>query len=344
MKNDAIYRTMKNSNATNQLSRLDTKKRSQQTTSPTKEKGKISLARLANPKRAKKNKKKYQVEDVTAWISKQAGPAQMQLFDYLNYQFSRPEHSEDDQTVKFTVEEYAKDSDLKIIDKNGGYSRYPANKLQKNLRILMDLDFEYSNSKYSTGAMHPISSFKIKRRNRDGLRWVAVNFDKDFAKYLKEKAYAIPMHKTLFQINTQTNAIEYDLLRALLVNKRMNFGTPRADRMNVGTLMGKTSLPTYDDVMEYSNGSVTQKIIQPFFDGLEPLSEVFDYYFDDGQGNLISYDDDNRGEGISYDSLISKDIVVAWKDYPNAEVERWIESRKQFKANAKRRRANKKKN
>ena len=108
--------------------------------------------------------------------------------------------------------------------------------------------------------------------------------------------------------------------------------------------MGKTSLPTYDDVMEYSNGSVTQKIIQPFFDGLEPLSEVFDYYFDDGQGNLISYDDDNRGEGISYDSLISKDIVVAWKDYPNAEVERWIESRKQFKANAKRRRANKKKN
>lgn len=155
MKNDLTYRPMKNSNATNQLSRLDTKKRSQQTTSPAKKKGKISLART--PKKTKNSKKKYQVEDVTAWISKQAGPAQMQLFDYLNYQFSRPEHSEDDQTVKFTVEEYAKDSDLKIIDKNGGFSDYPAKKLKRNLRILMDLDFEYSNAKYSTGAMHPIS-------------------------------------------------------------------------------------------------------------------------------------------------------------------------------------------
>lgn len=341
MKNDLTYRPMKNSNATNQLSRLDTKKRSQQTTSPAKKKGKISLART--PKKTKNSKKKYQVEDVTAWISKQAGPAQMQLFDYLNYQFSRPEHSEDDQTVKFTVEEYAKDSDLKIIDKNGGFSDYPAKKLKRNLRILMDLDFEYSNAKYSTGAMHPISSFKIKRRDREGHRWLTVNFDKDFAKYLKEKAYAIPMHKVLFQINAQKNAIEYDLLRALLVNKRMNFGTPRADRMNVGTLMSKTSLPTYEEVMKYNSRRVSELIIQPFFDNLEPLEEVFDYYFDDGQGNLVSYNDGKHSEGISYDSLASKDIVVAWKDYPDAEVKRWIESRKHFKANAKRRRTAKKK-
>lgn len=335
-----IYRTLKNNNATNQLSRLDTSKRSQQTTSASKETGKISLSR--SPKKTKTSKNKYQVDDVTAWISKQVGPAQMQLFDYLNYQFSKDNHSEDDQTVFFTVEEYAKDSDLKIVDKNGNFSRYPANKLQKNLRILMDLDFEYSNSKYSTGVMHPISSFKIKRRNRDGQRWVSVNFDKDFVRYLKEQAYAIPMHKVLFQINAQTNAVEYDLLRALLVNKRMNFGTPRADRMNVGTLMSKTSLPTYDEVMQYNKGRVSELIIQPFFTSLEPLSEVFDYYFDDGQGNLISYNDDNHGEGISFDSLVAKDIVVAWKDYPSAEVKRWIESRKHFKANTKRRRAAKK--
>ena len=336
------YRTIKNNNATNQLTRINTKKKNQLIKkAPKKGKGALNLSRNPTPDKNELKKgpqDEYQVDQITAWASTQLGPAQMQLFDYLNYQYSKPSHSETDPVIHFTVEEYAKDSNLSLLDKHGKPARYPRNKLIKNLKALFGLDFAYQDSKTAIERMHPISYFKLKRRNKQGHSWVQVDFDTHFTELLSKRAYAIPMHSLLFKLDAKHSPVSYAVLRALLVNKRNNFGTPRADRMKVGTLFKhcQGALPTYNEVMKYNKGRVTELIIKPFFDILEPLKEAFDYYFDDGNGSLIKYDDDKHGEGISYADLITKEIVVDWKNYPNSEVKQWIEARKKHKANTKR--------
>lgn len=93
---------------------------------------------------------------------------------------------------------------------------------------------------------------------------VVFAFSFTLAQYLS-KAYIMPYPNKLLALNAKYNPHSYYMGRKLAEHHNMNIGKENANRIAVSTLLkALPDMPTYAEVMQNMNGSLTQKIIQPF--------------------------------------------------------------------------------
>lgn len=259
------------------------------------------ISRLTTKRNTKKipmsKNKIARFNDVTAEVERDLNTATVQVMDYVNSIFATSSNQNSD-VVEFSIEKYMKDSNLTN-------ARYARAKLRKGLDNLLKVTIHIHGGGI-TGAMHIYSEYKIKRGGHVIIR-LAPTYHK-----LLCSSLPMPMPKLLFQLNPQSQATAWYILRTLVENKRMNYGEPSADRLKIKYILAKCpSLPPYKDIAD--EGHISRKIIEPFFKSLELLTETIDYTFIDPAGQPLNYYQD-----IDYDTFADTTLVVKrWDDYPN---------------------------
>lgn len=263
-----------------------------------------------NMKKIAMSKKKVtQFASVTVEFEKGMDTATAQVMDYVNSLFTTGTNQKSSK-IEFTVDQYMKDAGPRLTS-----YRYARAKLKKALSNILSLTFSYSGGSkyskhdYSFAEMHVYSEYKIKRGGD-----VSITLAPTYHKLLRD-SFPMPMPKLLFQLNPQTQATAWYILRTLTENKRMNYGKTNADRMKIKYILERCpSLPAYKDVMGKSkDGHIRQKIIEPFFASLEALTKAIDYSFIAPDGQPFDYEKE-----LSYETFANSTMVVKkWLDYPD---------------------------
>lgn len=280
------YGLVQQNNAINQAYRLNSKRDSQQ----------LPL-----------NKTQASYKDVTALFNgNKIGVSEAQMLEYINYKHTTTGNYDNSLSVRFTLKEYMDDFGLKD-------AKSARSSLKKKLDALISIQLSYSggNSKnpynQSFGKRNIFSGYDYARGK------AKVSFTPEMNTIFTKQALPMPIHLLLFRLNPKNEATSYYILEKILENKRQNAKNhpERMNRIKVATLLESCrNLPTYDEVMN-GNRHVDDRIIQPFFSGVERLSEAFDYSFIDADGQPVNYESET-----SYNAFIEWELVVRWHEYP----------------------------
>lgn len=267
------------------------------------------LTTKRNTRKIPMSKKRIaQFADVTAEIERGMTTATAQVMDYINSVFTMGSNQNSGQ-VEFTVDDYMTDSQL-------ASTRTAKAKLKKALDDLLGVTLHFNGGPV-TGAMHIYAEYKIKRGGH-----VTITLAPTYHKFLSS-SFPMPMPILLFQLNPQSQATSWYILRTLAENKRMNYGRPSADRLKVKYILAKCpSLPAYKEIAD--EGHVSRKIMEPFFKALEPLTKAIDYTFIGPDGQPLNYQ-----EGLDYDTFANSIFAVKkWRNYPDDYMISYTKTRK----------------
>lgn len=292
------YGLVQQNNAINQAYRLNSKRNSQQ----------LPLG-----------KTQASYNDVTALFNgKTIGVSEAQMLEYINYKHTTAGNYDNSLSVQFTLKEYMNDFGLKD-------SKSARNSLKKKLDALVSIQLSYSGGK----GKNPYNQSFGKRNIFSGYDYVrgktTVSFTPEMNTVFTKQALPMPIHLLLFRLNPKNEATSYYILEKILENKRQNAKNhpERMDKIKVATLLASCpNLPTYDEVMA-GNRNVDDRIIQPFLKGVERLSIAFDYSFVDKDGYPVNYEIE-----ASYDYFSKWELIINWKDYPNAYLGQLVTPRK----------------
>lgn len=293
LKENKNYAIILQNNATNQASRLNSKR---------------------NTRKLPLSKTQISFHDVTALFSgKTLGVPETQLLDYIIVKHASNSNHDHNPTVTFKLKDYMQDRGLKD-------AKSARNNLRKGLDKLISIQLSYSggndNNPYnqSFGKHNLFTGYDYTRGT------AIISFTPETNKMITQQAMPMPYHNLLFRLDPKKEATSWYILRRLLENKRTNYSQGRADKMKISTLLRNCpNLPTYEEVMD-GNRNVDDRIIQPFFKAVEGLSEAFDYTLLTEKGNPFNYK-----EGITYQDFASGELVItSWKDYPDS----WLQQLK----------------
>lgn len=295
------YDVILQNNATNQASRLSTKR---------------------NVQRLPMNKSSVSFKDVTAlFTGKTLGVPEAQLLDYIVAKHAQTPNHDNNPTVVFTLKEYMKDRDLKD-------TKSARSSLKKGLDKLVSLQLSYSGGDNKKKSYNPSFGRRNFFTGYDYTRGKAtITFTPEINMMLTKQAMPMPYPSLLYRLNPWKEATAWYILRRLSDNKWQNYGEARADRMKINTILESCpSLPTYDEVMD-GNRNIEDRIINPFLKAVERLSEAFDYTFMDSGGQPFDYI-----EGISYSKFVGATLVIKqWFDYPDEYAKRLANKRKRHR-------------
>lgn len=145
-----------------------------------------------------------------------------------------------------------------------------------------------------------------------------VEFTVKIAEYLSQ-AYIMPFPDGLLKINGKTNRHSYFIGRKLAEYHNMNIAKDNANRISVFTLITACpDLPSYEEIMEDANGSVTQKIIQPFERDLMALKDKYgilkDWHYCNSKGEPLT---NEQIESYSYSTWKEWLVEFELADYPD---------------------------
>lgn len=266
---------------------------------------------------------------VTAITKKlRLGRPESQMLDYLNWNFI---NNDQNQTFILTLDQMI--ADFKLGDRErrsayrnirtrldkltqtsyiytGGYT--PKDKNDK--RKLYDRNFNSGN--------HPL--FEYDYQGRAGIFTITLS---DFLYDLFLNAMIMPYFLKAFELDPIKDGVAIAILRELSINKKQNYGKPRADRMKMTTLLPKLKglIPS----KEGAHRHVQKRIIDVIFDQTDLLAQGDNRVFDDYQildGNNKPADPTNYGELLECQIYIKK-----WHAYPSRDVEKLQEQQLQHR-------------
>lgn len=296
------YLTIYQNNATNQASRLNSKRNVKHTLTDT----------------------KVSFKDISGYFNGSSfGVPEAQLFDYVVYRYASMSNHDNKLAVSFSMKDYMNDRGLK--------DRKSARKaLINGIGKLSSLRIEYgggTNNKYDH-SFGIINIFQDADYGNTKRGFATLTFSDKFHELITQGAMLMPYPPLLFKLNPKKDATSFYILRKLSENKRTNIRRPkRANAVKIGSLLDYCpSLPKYDEVMK-GNKNVDSRIIEPFFEAVEKLSSEIDYTFIDSKGKPFNYE-----EGIKYQDFIESSLVIkTWKNYPNDLLNQLTSKRKKNK-------------
>lgn len=289
-------------NATNQVSRLNTRR---------------------NSNHLPGNITKVVYRDISALFSgKTLGVPETQLLDFVVLQHYLKNNHDNDPTVSFSLKEY--------MDARGLNDAKSARRSLKNgLNKLVSLQISYSGGSrnnpfnQSFGKHNLFSGYDYVR----GAVTITLTQETNQLLTINQHAMLMPYSKAMFKLDPKKDASSWYILHKLLENKKENYGKSRADRMKISTLLENCpKLPTYEEVM-HGNRHVNDRIIQPFFTAVAKLSSEFDYTFLTSDGQPFNYE-----EGVSYQEFANSELIItAWFDYPDDDLKRIVAKKEKYK-------------
>ena len=307
------YETISQNNALNNIFRINDKR---------------------NTKELPFNKKQIQTDAVTAITqATHLGLAEAQMLDYINLKFNQVPNHENILEFMFTLKEYMTDAGKKD-------PKSARNAIKQRLDTIASTTYSYhggdDKSPYNQNfGAHPLLGYDYKRGGK-----VYVTLTSFFHDLLFNHAMPMPYPKLLFMLDPVRDAVAIYILKAIIVNKRINKASPRGNRMKVKTLLNRIeSLPTYDEVMASKNKHVYDRIIEPILKGVERLANSKDgvinrYSFFGKDGKMLNYDN------LDYATFIDADLVIEeWNHYPEKDLERWNKTQKKIQHRRKKNKA-----
>lgn len=286
-KGNKKYGLIPQNNATNQFSRINSKR---------------------NSKKLPFNQMEITYKDVTAvFKGKSYGVQDSQFFDFILAKHFEDSNHDNNPVVSFTLQDYMEAKGLK--------SKPSASKSLDKLmhKFVGNLAISYSSGNPNNPYNHSFAKVVIFPEGAYKNGVASLSFHPKINKIVTQETMAMPYHILLLQLNPRKEATAYYLFRTILENKRMNAKKhpKRMNRIKVPTLLKNCpNLPTYEEVMN-GNRNIDDRIIQPFLKGVERLSEAFDYSFMDNEGIPVNYEKET-----SYDDFIKWELVINWKKYP----------------------------
>ena len=254
------------------------------------------------------------------------------MLDYINLKFNQVPNHENILEFMFTLKEYMTDAGKKD-------PKSARNAIKQRLDTIASTTYSYhggddKNPYNQNFGAHPLLGYDYKRGGK-----VYVTLTSFFHDLLVNHAMPMPYPKLLFMLDPVRDAVAIYILKAIIVNKRINKASPRGNRMKVKTLLNRIeSLPTYDEVMA-SDRRVTDRIIDPVFKAVERLANSKDgvinrYSFIDKDGKMLNYDN------LDYATFIDADLVIEeWNHYPEMDLERWNKTQKKIQHRRKKNKA-----
>jgi len=159
-----------------------------------------------------------------------------------------------------------------------------------------------------------------------------------FNKLLRDYKSLMPYPDGLMKIRTASKKHAYPLGRYIFLQKHINAGKPRENLISIKALTAACpSLPRYEE-LDTSKGEISRKIMDPFFDNLNYLTELglFTYRLCHNKGAALSQEEEeafNSGQ-MTYAQFIALHCLFTFKEYPTQT--RRIETRKKHEAAARR--------
>lgn len=297
----AEYGMIKQNNALNQISRVNSKRNSSKT---------------------RFNKQMVKCEDITAITTAvRLGVAENQMLDYINLKFNEQPNHDSTNRVNFSLKEYMDDLGKK-----------DAKTARKALKDTLDNLVGTTYSYISGDDKHPYNKAFGNHALIAGYDYnrgkAVVELSSYYAAALKDSKITMPMpyHRLALKLNPQRDATTFLMLRALEVNKRTNPTGPRGNRMKIETLLAKlTSLPTYKEV-KAGNGNL-ERIIKPVIKALDRLTSKEDGVLDsyqllDSTGGTLDANKSN------FETFKNATLSVVWRNYPEENLKKWAEKRR----------------
>ena len=140
--------------------------------------------------------------------------------------------------------------------------------LRKDLDALLQLRLPLESATYS-----PLF---LKAELQGG--YIVVKFSAAFEKNLRTKKGAIQLPYLYFEISDKrfhhaSDMLYYISLMRFLNNKKENV----RDHISIGKLLEITALPSLEEVQQTKNGSIRERIVQPFFSNLHALDSELSF-------------------------------------------------------------------
>lgn len=140
--------------------------------------------------------------------------------------------------------------------------------LKKDLDALLQLRLPLESATYS-----PLF---LKAGLQGG--YIVVKFSAAFEKSLRSKKGAIQLPYLYFEISDKQFRHASDLLYYISLMRFLNNKKPNVrDHISIGKLLEVTALPSLEEVQQTKNGSIRERIVQPFFNNLHALDSELSF-------------------------------------------------------------------
>lgn len=108
--------------------------------------------------------------------------------------------------------------------------------------------------------------------------YIVVKLSPSFVKALAEKKGAMQLPYLYFEISDKKFRYASDMLYYISLMRFVNNDKPTVrDHITIGKLLEVTALPSVEEVRQTKNGSIRERIMQPFFNNLHALSSELTY-------------------------------------------------------------------
>mgnify|MGYP004514648625 FL=1 len=140
--------------------------------------------------------------------------------------------------------------------------------LRKDLEALLQIKLPLESTTYSP--------LLLKAGLQGG--YIVVVLSSSFVKVLNKRKGAIQLPYLYFEISDKqfrhaSDLLYYITLMRFLNNKKENV----RDHISIGKLLEVTALPSLEEVQQTKNGSIRERIVQPFFNNLHALDSELSF-------------------------------------------------------------------
>lgn len=140
--------------------------------------------------------------------------------------------------------------------------------LKKDLEALLQIKLPLESTTYSP--------LLLKAGLQGG--YIEVVLSSSFVKVLNKKKGAIQLPYLYFEISDKQFRHASDLLYYISLMRFLNNKKPNVrDHISIGKLLEVTALPSLEEVQQTKNGSIRERIVQPFFNNLHALDSELSF-------------------------------------------------------------------
>lgn len=172
-------------------------------------------------------------------------------------------------------------------------------------------------------------SFREKQRRKDGKNFldirivdskgikngiITASFGSAFYHILLTYG-TMPHPAQCLTINSKRNPNSYALLRKIAEHKHMNAGKKNEDLIAVSTLLEVApAIPTYEEVIKSNDRHTNDRIIEVFERDMDALEDTFTWQYCHTNNTPLT---DEELHGMNYELFATLLVCINWKDYPD---------------------------
>lgn len=151
------------------------------------------------------------------------------------------------------------------------------------------------------GERHPVPLVAESKLDHG---YIVITLSSYFLKELKGNPGAVQVPCAFFEINTKQYRYASDILYYVSLMRFLNYNKEqRRDHITISKILDITALPTLAEARNSKNGSIRERIYQPFFSNLDSLGQELSYELINVAGFPVSVSDAIRMDFYDFQKI-----------------------------------------